>query len=84
MAVEKKREFSPVHATHPDPETTQCRTCKFRDKTELKFPSCDKVAIGAIKDFCGKYKKPPKSNGKPHDVLYNVMKCDFYEMEEDA
>lgn len=82
--VEKKGEFSPVHAAHPDPETTQCSTCKFRDKTELKFSSGNKVAVGAIRAFCDKYKKPPKSNGKPHDVLYNVMKCDFYEMEEDA
>lgn len=84
MTVEKKDEFSPVHAAHPDPETTQCSTCKFRDKTELKFLSGNNVAVGAIRAFCDKYKKPPKSNGKPHDVLYNVIKCDFYEMEEDA
>lgn len=84
MATEKKGEFSQVHATHPDPTTTQCRTCKFRDKTEFKFLSGNKVAIGAIKDFCDKYKKPPKSNGKPHDVLYNIVKCDFYEMDEDV
>lgn len=84
MTVEKSDEFSPVHAAHPDSETTQCSTCKLRDKTELKFLSGNKVAVGATRAFCDKYKKPPKSNGKPHDVLYNVIECDFYEMEEDA
>lgn len=82
--VEKKGEFGPMHAAHPDPGTTQCSACKLRDKTELKFPSGNKVAVGAIRAFCDKHKKPPKSNGKPHDVLCNVMKCDLYEMEEDA
>lgn len=79
---EKKDGFSPVHATHPDPNTVQCSTCKYRDKAKLKFSSGTEVAIGAIKAFCEKYKKPPKSNGKPHDVLYNIQRCEFYEMEE--
>lgn len=46
------------------------------------MPSGKKVAIGRIRNFCDKYQKPPKSNGKPHDVMYNISKCEFYRMEE--
>lgn len=79
---ESKDRFSPVHATHPDPETIQCRTCKFRDKAVIKFSSGSEVAIGCIRAFCDKYRKPPESNGKPHDIMYNIRKCDFYRMED--
>lgn len=82
MSEDKKREFSPIHATHPDPEKIQCKTCKFRDKTVMKMPSGKEVAIGRIRSFCDKYQKPPKSNGKPHDIMYNIRRCEYYRMEE--
>lgn len=76
------REFDPVMGTHPDPNKIQCASCKFRDRTVLKFATGKKTNVGVIKAFCEKYPRPPKSNGKPHDVLYNLQDCEFYEMEE--
>ena len=40
------------------------------------------IPVGVTKAFCDKYRNPPHSNGKPHDVLFNEAICEYYEEEK--
>ena len=73
--------YSPVHGTMPDPFTCQCGTCKFRDYSKITMRSGLVVPIGVVKSFCKVFQPPPRTNGKPHEVLYNFIRCPYYRME---
>lgn len=84
MANEKmnaKEAQSPIKGQFPDKEKIICKDCIFRDKTLIELGD-KKIPVGITKAFCKKYEAPPKSNGKPHDVLFNSGDCEFYTKEE--
>ena len=71
---------SPIKGQFPDKSTIICKDCVFRDKTEINLGE-KKIPVGITKAFCEKYEAPPKSNGKPHEVLFNNGDCEFYKKE---
>lgn len=75
------REPSPVKGTWPDSKNIMCKDCVYRDKTEVTLG--DKVIkVGITKAFCEKYPEPPKSNGKPHEVLFLNYNCQYYRKDK--
>ena len=78
----KKREFDPIKGTFPDADKIRCRKCIYRDKTELKLDG-KVIKVGVTKAFCDKYPAPPKSNGKPHEVLFLNTDCPYYKSEDE-
>lgn len=76
-----KEAQSEIKGQFPDKETIKCKDCIFRDHTEIELGD-KKIPVGVTKAFCDMYQAPPKSNGKPHDVLFNNEDCEFYAKEE--
>lgn len=76
-----KESQSPIKGQFPDRNAIICKDCRFRDKATIKLGDKE-IVVGVTKAFCEKYKAPPKSNGKPHEVLFNNGNCDFYEKED--
>lgn len=77
-----KEAQSPIKGQFPDANTILCKDCMFRDKTVVEIGDKE-IPVGITKAFCEKYEKPPKSNGKPHDVLFEDGICDYYEKENE-
>lgn len=75
-----KESQSPIKGQFPDINNIICKDCVFRDKTTINL-SDKKIPVGVTKAFCEKYQAPPKSNGKPHEVLFNNGDCVFYQKE---
>lgn len=75
----EKREFSPMKATHPDPNRIQCKDCVNRDRTMVKLPSGKVIPSGITKDFCVVYSI--QDNGKPYEVLFQNAECRYYVKE---
>ena len=77
-----KEAQSPIKGQFPDKEKIICKDCMFRDKTLIELGD-KKIPVGVTKAFCEKYESPPKSNGKPHDVLFEKNGiCEYYQKEE--
>jgi hypothetical protein len=76
-----KEAQSPIKGQFPNRNEILCKTCKFRDKTTITLDD-KKIPVGITKAFCEKYEAPPKSNGKPHEVLFENGICEYYEKEE--
>lgn len=71
----------PMHGSWPDPKNIICKDCAFRDKTVVKLN--DKtIPVGVTKSFCKIYEAPPKTNGKPLDILFQNADCKYYRKEE--
>lgn len=82
MANKNAREAqSPIKGQFPNKNEIICKDCIFRDRTTITL-GAKEIHVGITKAFCEKYKSPPKSNGKPHDVLFNNGDCEFYAKEE--
>ncbi len=68
---------SPLVGQFPDRDKIICKDCIFRDKTIVTINEKE-IAVGVTKAFCQMFKEPPKSNGKPHEVLFNNEECELY------
>lgn len=79
--VNAKEAQSPIKGQFPDREQIICKDCKYRDKTVLDLGD-KKIPVGVTKAFCKKYEAPPKSNGKPHEILFENGICDYYEKDK--
>lgn len=79
--INAKEAQSPIKGQFPSKNEIICKDCKFRDKTEITLGD-KKISVGVTKAFCEKYETPPKSNGKPHEVLFENGICEYYEKEE--
>lgn len=75
-----KEAQSPMKGQWPNPKKIACKDCKHRDKTFVEIDG-EKIFCGITKSFCDVYRKPPESNGKPHDVLFLNEDCEFFEKE---
>lgn len=71
---------SPIRGQFPDKTKIMCKDCIHRDKTVVKIKGKE-IPVGVTKSFCEMYQEPPASNGKPHEVLFENVQCDFYEKE---
>jgi hypothetical protein len=80
-AMNAQEAQSPIKGQFPNKNTIICKDCMFRDKTKIKIGK-NKIPVGVTKAFCEKYEAPPKSNGKPHDVLFENGICEYYEKEK--
>ncbi len=76
-----KEAQSPVKGQFPNQDEIVCKDCAFRDKTKVKIGNKE-IVVGVTKAFCEKYKAPPESNGKPHEILFGNGICEHYEKEE--
>ena len=76
-----KEAQSPIKGQFPNKEKIICKDCVFRDKTLIELGGKE-IPVGVTKAFCAKYEAPPKSNGKPHDVLFENRICEYYQKEE--
>lgn len=84
MAKERasvKEAQSPLKGQFPNRKEIVCKDCTFRDKTTVTIGNKE-IPVGVTKSFCGKYESPPKSNGKPHEVLFENGSCEHYQREE--
>lgn len=79
--VNAKEAQSEIKGQFPKRDEIICKDCTFRDKTTVKIGEI-KIPVGVTKAFCQKYEAPPKTNGKPHDVLFEGGICEHYEKEE--
>lgn len=79
--ADKKRDYGPIKGSFPNPETIQCRDCIYRDKTVVKLGD-DIVSVGVTKDSCEVY-NGGKAWHKPHDVLFNLVDCEFKETDSE-
>lgn len=73
---DKRNLETPMKFQGANPETVQCKDCVFVDKTIFDHKG-KKIAIGAIKSYCGVYDKNV-SNGKPPGILFETEKCKYY------
>ncbi|WP_315322209.1 hypothetical protein [Stomatobaculum longum] len=78
---DKFKERSHLRAQFPNRYKIICKGCAFRDKSTITIHG-KVIPVGVTKAFCDKYRKPPHSNGKPHDVLFNEAICEYYEEEK--
>ena len=76
----KKRIFSPIKGTLPDPNGIFCGNCAFRDKTEVMIDGA-RIPVGATKAYCDIYVKP---NNKPSEILFQDAPCDYWVEDEEA
>lgn len=76
-----KEAQSPIKGQFPKKDEIICKDCKFRDHTTITIGSKE-IPVGVTKAFCEKYESPPKSNGKPHEILFENGICEHYEKEE--
>lgn len=76
-----KEAQSEIKGQFPNKDKIICKDCMFRDKTTLKLGK-NEIPVGVIKAFCEKYETPPKSNGKPHEILFENGICEYYEKED--
>ena len=76
-----KEAQSPIKGQFPNKEKIICKDCVFRDKALIELGGKE-IPVGVTKAFCEKYEAPPKSNGKPHDVLFGNGICEYYRKEE--
>lgn len=72
---------SEIKGQFPDKDKIFCKDCIYRDKAVINLGN-KKIPVGVTKAFCAKYESPPKSNGKPHEVLFENGDCIYYEKEE--
>ena len=77
---EKKREFDPMFGTFPNRKEIDCKTCVHRDHTTVELDG-KIIDVGTTKSFCAVYEQPPKTNGKPIEVLFHGVKCEYYNKE---
>lgn len=61
----------------PDVEKIACKDCLNRDKTVIEING-KIITVGVTKDTCDVYKGPPIDTGKPHKVLFNNARCDYF------
>ncbi len=80
QSMNAKEAQSPIKGQFPNKDEIICKDCMFRDKTEVEIGET-KIPVGITKAFCKKYESPPKSNGKPHDILFEGGICEYYEKE---
>lgn len=78
---DKFKARSPLKAQFPNRYKIICKDCIHRDKTTVEIDGKE-IPVGVTKAFCDKYRKPPQSNGKPHDVLFNEAICEYYAEEK--
>lgn len=78
--AKEKREFSPMNGTFPNEKEIQCKDCAFRDKTVIELDG-ETIPVGITKSFCKVYEPPPKTNGKPSEVLFYNGDCKYYQKE---
>lgn len=71
----------PMMMQSPDANKIACKDCAFRDKTILEYNG-KIIPVGITKSFCKIYEPPPKTNGKPSDVMFINAKCKYYHKEE--
>lgn len=67
-----------MKGTFADPNNIFCRTCAFRDKTEIELNG-KIIPVGITKGNCQIFVYP---NNKPSDVLFQNAPCEFFESEE--
>ena len=75
-----KEAQSEMKGQFPDRNKIMCKDCIFRDATVVKIGN-EQIPFGVTKAFCDIYPGPPKDNGKPHEVLFENGKCEFYAKE---
>ena len=80
MAEEKRREFTPMRGTFPDPKKIVCKDCVFRDHTVVELFG-KKDACGITRANCEIYKYPAN---KPHSILFDGGPCQYYTKETKA
>ena len=81
MAEEQeRREFDPVVGSFPDKDGISCKDCKFRDKEVLELGSRI-IPVGVARDTCSVF-DGDKVGYKPHDILFGLEDCEFYEEDE--
>lgn len=85
MAEEKKMNAkeaqSPIRVQFPNPNKIICKDCVFRDHTVIDVGDKE-LHVGTTKAYCDMYQKPPASNGKPHEILFEGKTCELYAKEE--
>lgn len=83
MPNERSENFDqPIRGSWPDPNKVICKDCAFRDKTSVMLN--DKTLyVGVTKSFCKIYEKPPKTNGKPNEILFKNADCKYYMKDDD-
>ena len=77
--MDEKREFDPMRGTFPE-QDIPCKDCVFRDKTTIELDG-KTISVGITRSFCEVFEEPPKTNGKPIDVLFHGAKCEYYNKE---
>jgi hypothetical protein len=77
---EEKREFDPMVGTFPDKNKIICKDCVYRDRTVVDLGG-KKLPVGITKSFCEIFLPPPKTNGKPTEVLFHGGDCKYYKQE---
>lgn len=67
----------PMMMQKADSNKIVCKDCVFRDKRTITID--DRIIpVGITKSFCKIYEKPPKTNGKPLDILFQNAECKYY------
>ena len=78
MAKDEERDFNePIKGHFPSMKDIICKDCAFRDKTVVEIDG-KKRPVGVTKSFCAVFQPPPKSNGKPSEVLFQNGDCKYY------
>ena len=75
-----KEAQSPIKGQFPNTAKRICKDWVLRDTTLIELGGKE-IPVGVTKAFCEKYEAPPKSNGKPHDVLFENGICEYYQKE---
>lgn len=81
MSNKNEERISPIVMTKPDAGRIACKDCIFRDRTSIEV--ANKVIFpGVTKGTCEIYKGPPEGVLKPHNVLFNNARCEYYMKDE--
>lgn len=77
---EDVRDWGPVTGCFPDRNEISCKDCVYRDKELLELDGED-IPVGITRDTCLVF-DGDKVGYKPHDVLFGLEDCNFYEKDE--
>lgn len=75
MAKEESKNI--IKVQKPNAEKIACKDCLNRDKTVVEING-KIIAVGVTRGTCDVYKGPPDDKGKPHKVLFNNARCDYF------
>ena len=75
------RDREDIKPQTPEAGKIQCSTCIYRDKSTLRLTSGKIIAIGITRNACAAFPEHTYPYGKPYNVLFNNMPCEYYKGE---